>query len=460
MTGSALAWLGVAVAVSTALVMSLLQLRRQRAELDARQQEAVHYLTAASLADERCTKLESERTALQEQVSDLKAQLSAQAATLSERESHHQSQVKWAEESRMTLRTELEVIGQKLLSSSGKALETTNQKSLDSLLKPLAEKIDQFQSRVNQVHTDMVRNSASLSEQIKHLESVGVSMSGEAQNLTRALKGDKKLVGNWGEAQVEKTLELAGLRRGEHFDAQVAVQDERGDRHLPDFIIRLPEGKNLVIDSKVSLVDYERAVTAESDADRTTALDAHAKAVRHHIDALSAKDYANLPGMDSPDFVLMFMPVEPAYIEVMRSHRELFNHGYEKNVVLVSHTTLMPILRTVANLWMIEHSNREAREISERAGDIYNTVCLLGERLLSLGTSISTTANKYNDAVKAVQGKQGLLGKVSRFQSLSQRANKSFPDALSPIEPEVEAIRLEDQSESQPAVSHKEHEEP
>lgn len=120
----------------------------------------------------------------------------------------------------------------------------------------------------------------------------------------------------------------------------------------------------------------------------------------------------------------------------------------------------MPILRTVANLWMIEHSNREAREISERAGDIYNTVCLLGERLLSLGTSISTTANKYNEAVKAVQGKQGLLGKVSRFQSLSQRANKSFPDALSPIEPEVEAIRLEDQSESQPAVSHKEHDEP
>ncbi|MFL2502538.1 MAG: DNA recombination protein RmuC [Luminiphilus sp.] len=459
MTGSALAWLGVAVAVSTALVMSLVQLRRQRAELDARQQEAVHHLTAASLADERCTKLESERTALQEQVSDLKAQLSAQAATLSERESHHQSQVKWAEESRMTLRTELEVIGQKLLSSSGKALETTNQKSLDSLLKPLAEKIDQFQSRVNQVHTDMVRNSASLSEQIKHLESVGVSMSGEAQNLTRALKGDKKLVGNWGEAQVEKTLELAGLRRGEHFDAQVAVKDERGDRHLPDFIIRLPEGKNLVIDSKVSLVDYERAVTAESDADRTTALDAHAKAVRHHIDALSAKDYANLPGMDSPDFVLMFMPVEPAYIEVMRSHRELFNHGYQKNVILVSHTTLMPILRTVANLWMIEHSNREAREISERAGDIYNTVCLLGERLLSLGTSISTTANKYNDAVKAVQGKQGLLGKVSRFQSLSQRANKSFPDALSPIEPEVEAIRLEDQSESQPPVSHREHDE-
>jgi DNA recombination protein RmuC len=154
--------------------------------------------------------------------------------------------------------------------------------------------------------------------------------------------------------------------------------------------------------------------------------------------------------MESPDFVLMFMPVEPAYIEVMRGHRELFNHGYQKNVVLVSHTTLMPILRTVANLWMIEHSNREAREISERAGDIYNTVCLLGERLFALGSSISTTANRYNDAVKAVQGKQGLLGKVSRFQSLSKRANKSFPKTLAPIEPDVENVRLQDLKDGQP----------
>ena len=206
-----------------------------------------------------------------------------------------------------------------------------------------------------------------------------------------------------------------------------------------------------MIDSKVSLVDYERAVTAETDPERTSALDAHAKAVKNHIDALSAKDYANLPGMESPDFVLMFMPVEPAYIEVMRSHRELFNHGYQKNVVLVSHTTLMPILRTVANLWMIEHSNREAREISERAGDIYNTVCLLGERLHALGASLSTTANKYNDAVKAVQGKQGLLGKVSRFQSLSQRANKTFPDGLAPIEPDIDVARLEDLKDAESA---------
>ncbi len=444
MTGPTLFSLGVIAACVIGLGFTLNQLRKQRIERDALQQEIAANRTTASLATERAEAAEGEIAQLLKDCSTLRAQLSAQAATLTERGTHHESQMKWVEESRAALRTELEVVGQKLLASSGKALEVTNQKSLDNILKPLAEKIDNFQSRVNQVHSDMVRNSASLSEQIKHLESVGVSMSGEAQNLTRALKGDKKLVGNWGEAQLEKTLELAGLRRGEHYDAQVSIKDERGDRHLPDFVIRLPEGKNLVIDSKVSLIDYERAVTAETEAERAAALDAHGKSVKQHIESLSAKDYANLPGMQSPDFVLMFMPVEPAYIEVMREQRELFNHGYQKNVVLVSHTTLMPILRTVANLWMIEHSNREAREISERAGDIYNTVCLLGDRLLSLGASLSTATNKYNDAVKAVQGKQGLAGKVARFQTLSKRANKTFPETLSPIEPELEAMRVDE----------------
>ncbi len=436
---------GLLAAGNIVLLIGVILLSRGRKELISLRELSTEQRTTVYLAENRATSLESEVLSLNKELATLNAQLSAQNATLAERESSHQNQMKWLEASRTALRSELEVVGQKLLASSGKALESTNQKSLDSLLKPLAEKIDQFQNRVNQVHTDMVRNSASLSEQIKHLESVGVSMSDEAHNLTRALKGDKKLVGNWGEAQLEKTLELAGLRRGEHYDAQVTVKDAQGDRHVPDFVIRLPEGKNLVIDSKVSLVDYERAVTAESDSERASALQAHGKAVKSHIDALSAKDYANLPGMDSPDFVLMFMPVEPAYIEVMRSQRGLFNHGYQKNVVLVSHTTLMPILRTVANLWMVEHSNREAREISDRAGDIYNTVCLLGDRLQALGSSMTTATQKYNEAVRAVQGKQGLAGKVARFQTLSKKANKTFPKALGPIDPEIEPVALDRQ---------------
>jgi len=450
---AALLWIGLTVASAGCLTFSLFTLNRKRRALSDVQDALIEQRTARDLAHERASALEAEVAQLREQLLETKSLLAGKTAILDERESSHQNQVKWIEDSRAALKAEIEVIGQKLLSATGKSLETTNQKSLDSLLKPLAEKIDQFQNRVNQVHSDMVRNSASLAEQIKSLESVGVSMSGEAQNLTRALKGDKKLVGNWGEAQLEKTLELAGLRRGEHYDAQVAMKDQQGERFLPDFVIRLPEGKNLVIDSKVSLVDYERAVTAESEEERVAALEAHGKAVRQHIDALSAKDYANLPGLESPDFVLMFMPVEPAYIEVMRSQRELFNHGYQKNVVLVSHTTLMPILRTVANLWMIEHSNREAQEISEKAGDIYNTVCLLGERLYALGASLSTTANKYNETVKAVQGKQGLVGKVARFQTVSQRANKTFPKGLAAIDPNIDLPQLTEQAPDEASAS-------
>ena len=453
MSEAALLWIGLTVASAGCLTFSLFTLNRKRRELSDVQDALIEQRTARDLAHERASALEAEVAQLREQLLETKSLLAGKTAILDERESSHQNQVKWIEDSRAALKAEIEVIGQKLLSATGKSLETTNQKSLDSLLKPLAEKIDQFQNRVNQVHSDMVRNSASLAEQIKSLESVGVSMSGEAQNLTRALKGDKKLVGNWGEAQLEKTLELAGLRRGEHYDAQVAMKDQQGERFLPDFVIRLPEGKNLVIDSKVSLVDYERAVTAESEEERVAALEAHGKAVRQHIDALSAKDYANLPGLESPDFVLMFMPVEPAYIEVMRSQRELFNHGYQKNVVLVSHTTLMPILRTVANLWMIEHSNREAQEISEKAGDIYNTVCLLGERLYALGASLSTTANKYNETVKAVQGKQGLVGKVARFQTVSQRANKTFPKGLTVIDPDIDLPQLTEQAPDEASAS-------
>jgi DNA recombination protein RmuC len=269
-------------------------------------------------------------------------------------------------------------------------------------------------------------------------------MSADAQHLTEALKGDKKLVGNWGETQLERTLELAGLRAGEHYDSQASFKDEAGKRYLPDFVIRLPEGKNLVVDSKVSLVDYEAAIAADAEPLREAALKRHGEAVKAHIDNLASKAYQQLPGLSSPDFVMMFMPVEPAYIEVMRNHRDLFAYGYQKGVVMVSHSTLMPILRTVANLWMVERSNEEAREISARAGEIFNSVSLVAERLASLGGSLQTASKKYNETVTALTGRQGLQGKVERFQSLSAKATRTFPEELRPIITENDRLQLSD----------------
>jgi len=359
-----------------------------------------------------------------------------------ERQDRHAEQVQLLNEARDNLKKEFENLANRIFEDKGKSFTTTSRESLEAMLRPFREQITGFQSRINEVHSESVRGHTALEKEIQKVLEVGLEMNSQATNLTSALKGDKKATGNWGEAQLQRTLELAGLQAGEHYDAQASFKDEEGRRKLPDFVIKLPDGKNLIVDSKVSLVDYDRAIGADSEEERHLALNAHALAVRKHIDDLASKDYVNLPGIGSPDFVLMFMPIEPAYIEAMKHNKDLFNYGYQKGVVMVSHTTLMPILRTVANLWMIEKSNTEAREISSRAGEIYNQVCLVAERLNKLGNTLKAANNHYNDTVRGLAGQQGLYGKIERFQQLSTKANKEMT-ALEPIHADIENDRLE-----------------
>ncbi len=359
-----------------------------------------------------------------------------------ERDNRHEEQIQLLNEARDNLKQEFQLLANKIFEDKGRNFTATNRESLESLLKPFREQITRFESRVNEVHTESVKGQSALEAEIKKVLEVGLEMNSQATNLASALKGDKKTAGNWGEAQLQRTLELAGLLPGDHFETQASFTDSAGKRRLPDFVIKLPDRKSLVIDSKVSLVDYERAISAETEEERANALRAHAQAVRNHIDDLAAKDYANLPGMDSPDFVLMFMPVEPAYIEAMKHNRDLFNYGYQRAVVMVSHTTLMPILRTVANLWMIDQSNRQAREISARAGEIYNQVCLVAERLQKLGNTLKAANNHYNQTVKGLAGQQGLHGKIDRFRQLSSKVSKEMAE-LEPIHSDLEIEKLE-----------------
>ena len=396
----------------------------------------------------------SELSALTDDLTQIRAQLNASLqentqlqTQQDEREDRHLEQIKLLNETRENLKKEFENLANKIFDDKGKSFTTTSQASLEVLLKPFREQITGFQTRINEVHSESIKGNTALEKEIQKVLEVGLEMNSQASNLTVALKGDKKAVGNWGEAQLERTLELAGLQAGEHYEAQAVYRDGEGKRKLPDFIIKLPDNKNLIIDSKVSLIDYDRAIGATTDEERVAALNAHAQAVRNHIDDLASKDYANLPGIGSPDFVLMFMPIEPAYIEAMKHNKGLFNYGYQKGVVMVSHTTLMPILRTVANLWMVEHSNQEAKEISSRAGDIYNQVCLVADRLHKLGNTLKAANNHYNDAVTGLAGKQGLHGKVERFQLLSTRANKDMA-VLEPIHDDIENDRLESVTET------------
>ena len=386
--------------------------------------------------------LQQELAGLSRQFNDLKNEHTRLHTEHRERQGQHAEQVQLLNETRENLKKEFENLANKIFEDKGKSFTVTSRDSLEALLKPFREQISGFQSRINEVHQESVKGNTALEKEIQKVLDVGLEMNSQASNLTTALKGDKKTAGNWGEAQLQRTLELAGLQAGEHYESQTSHRDDDGKRKLPDFLIKLPDNKNLVIDSKVSLVDYDRAIAADTDEERTEALNAHAQAVRNHIDDLASKDYANLPGIGSPDFVLMFMPVEPAYIEAMKHNKDLFNTGYKKGVIMVSHTTLMPILRTVANLWMIDKSNKEAREISTRAGDIYNQVCVVAERLNKLGNTLKAANNHYNDTVKGLVGKQGLHGKVERFQQLSTKANKEMV-ALEPIHSDIENDRID-----------------
>lgn len=392
--------------------------------------------------DEQIHHLTQERQNLTEKLTALSQELTGLQTTLTEKEKYFSAQQQNFEQSKLQLSVEFQNLANRILDEKSRSFSQSNQTALETLLKPFREQIEGFQKRVNEIHSESVKGNAGLEAEIKKVLEIGLNMSQEASNLTSALKGEKKTLGNWGEVQLERALQLAGLEENVHYRAQAHFKDEQGGRNYPDFVLNLPDDKHLIIDSKMSLVAYESAVNSEDDFERERLLKEHISALKSHINDLHKKDYSNLIGMRSPNFVLMFIAVEPAYIEALKADPALFNYGYERNVIMVSHTTLMPILRTVANLWRIERGNAEAKEIAEKAGEIYNQICLVAERLNKLGNTLSTVSNQYNSTVTALVGQQGLVGKVERFKTLSAKANKTMPD-VELLNNQVDLARLE-----------------
>lgn len=377
--------------------------------------------------DQALQRAREELTETREKLTALSQELTAFKIKLAEKEKNFAEQQQNFAQTKQQLSVEFQNLANRILEEKSQSFSQSNQTALDALLKPFREQIEGFQKRVNEIHSENVKGNTALESEIKKVLDIGLSMSQQANNLTSALKGEKKTLGNWGEVQLERALQLAGLVKGEHYQPQAHFKDEYGKNNYPDFIVYLPDNKHLIIDSKMSLVAYESAVNCDDELQRAQFMREHVKAVRNHINDLWQKDYSNLTGMHSPNFVLMFIAVEPAYIEAMRADTDLFNFGYNKNVILVSHTTLMPILRTVANLWRTERGNEGAREIGERAGEIYNQICLVAERLAKLGGTLSTVNTRYNETVTALVGQQGLAGKAERFKDLSAKANKTLP---------------------------------
>ena len=396
-------------------------------------------LVLAFLATRRLAgDLRRERSLSRQYLDDI-TQLELNAATSQAR---YEERLASLHEAREQMADEFHTVAGQVLGARQEQLLASSRQSLDALLRPLQEQIQLFRQRVDHVHLESVRDHSTLAEQIRQVVAAGARVSDEAGALARALKGDNKVLGNWGEMLLEQTLQLAGLRPGEHYRVQALHRDAQSNVRRPDVIVNLPGGRHIVIDSKVSLLAYQRAMNADTEELRREALDEHVKALRRHVDELSGKDYSSLAGIDSPGFVLMFLPVDAACIEAMRHDRELFGYGSHHQVILVSPATLLPVMKTVANVWVQAESHRQAAELSRRAGDVYNQVVLVAERLKRLGLTLDTASRHYNDTVRAIAGQQGLFGKVQRFGELSSRANRQLPD-LEPMHADFDDERLD-----------------
>ncbi|WP_462112688.1 DNA recombination protein RmuC [Campylobacter concisus] len=349
-------------------------------------------------------------------VNELECELVALKSEIEAKENILKSQEENLKKVKNELNLEFANLANKIFEEKSANFSKNSKESLELLLTPLGEKITSFEKRVNDAHSDSQKSAGELSAQLKEVVELGKNMSKEANSLSTALKGSNKVLGNWGEMQLERTLEAAGLEKGTHYTTQESF-DASGKKLIPDFVINFPDDKQMIIDSKVSLHAYEKAVAAADPAQSKIALGEHIASIKKHIDELAKKDYSSL--VKSPDFVLMFVPVEPAFLEALKFDPNLFNYGYEKKVVLVSHTTLMPLLRVVANLWRMENGNKEAKEILKSANEIYEKFCTVAEKLNRLGNSVRSVNDNFNEVVKSVSGQGGLDSRLEKFKKIA-----------------------------------------
>lgn len=325
---------------------------------------------------------------------------------------------------------EFENLANKILDTKSEKFTKQNKENLDLILKPLQEKIATFEKRVEDTHKESIDRHAMLRQQIIGLKELNEQMSKEATNLTKALKGDSKLQGNWGELVLERVLEKSGLEKDREYFVQTSFTNEDGKRVLPDVVLHLPDNKKMIIDSKVSLVAYERFVNEEEDDAKAQFLKEHINSLKKHIEQLSAKNYQDIYKIESPDFVLLFVPIEPAFAVAINHDSGLYNWAFEKNIVIVTPTTLLATLRTIDSMWNNEKQQQNALEIATQAGALYDSFTSLTDELIKVGKQIGTVQGTYETAMKKLTGRGNLITRVERLKKLGAKASKNIDQKL------------------------------
>ena len=340
-------------------------------------------------------------------------------------------QKKDLEEIQKKFSSEFENLAQKILETKSEKFTKQNKENLDHLLKPLQEKIEKFEKRVEATHKDNIDYHAALRQQIIGLTELNEQMSREATNLTKALKGDSKFQGNWGELVLERVLEKSGLERDREFFVQQSFTNDQGQRLLPDVVLHLPEGKRMIIDSKVSLTSYERFINCEDEEERLKYLKEHVNSLKKHVEQLSAKNYFELYDIESPDFVLLFVPIEPAFALALNHDNSLYTSAFEKNIVIVTPTTLLATLRTIDSMWTNEKQQQNAIEIATQAGRLYDAFHRLSEDLLKVGDQMDRAKGSYSEAMRRLtDGPGNLVSRVEKLKKLGAKATKQQNEKL------------------------------
>ncbi len=353
-------------------------------------------------------------------------------ARIAEQEKSAFEKLRLLQDAEAQLKTQFENLASKIFDDRSKQFAEQNKSNIDLLISPLKEQIGEFKQRIETVYDNENKDRISLREEIVSLRRDTAKMNQEALNLTLALKGDRKTQGNWGEMILEKVLERSGLRKGIEYDTQGAFRDEDHRLFKPDVIIRLPDNKDVIIDSKVSLSAYERYCATDDDQERLLAIKQHIGAVREHIKSLSNKDYSRLHGIKSLDFVLLFMPIEAAFVAAFQADEALFSDAFEHKIVVVTPTTLLATLRTIENIWRYERQNENARIIAEKAGAVYDKICGFVEELDKLGKQLSVVHGTYDSVMnKLTHGHGNLIRQANSFVDLGVKVKKTFPKNIS-----------------------------
>lgn len=322
-------------------------------------------------------------------------------------------------------------LANEILEEKTKKFTDQNKTSMGELLNPLKDKITEFEKKVEDATRENLKWNSSLSEQLRSLRELNQRITKEAENLTRALKGESKTQGNWGEMILESILEKSGLVKNREYFMQESLVTAEGRRYQPDVVIRLPENKNIIIDAKVSLVNYESSVNATDEQESLLQLRAHLQSIRTHIRQLSEKNYQNLYGINGLDFVLLFIPIEPAFTLAVQQDNALFNDAYERNIVIVSPTTLFATLRTISSIWRQEYQNRNAQEIARQGGVLYDKFVGFTEDLVEVGKKINATQDSYKSAMgKLTEGRGNLITRAQKLRELGSKTSKSISPNL------------------------------